>query len=86
MPRPMTCGIVTNALKNTEYVPHRNSVYIYYISCNVSGPARVLCVEVPVSNNAQKIPPENKTFCPDVLRCKILLCIFLSYCTMKVRS
>jgi len=26
MPRPMTCSIVTNALKNTEYVPHRNTV------------------------------------------------------------
>jgi hypothetical protein len=86
MPRPLTCSIVTNAPKNTEYVPHRNTVCVYYISCNVSGPARALCVEVPMSNSAQKLARENKTFCPDVLQCKIRLCIFLSYCTMKVSS
>jgi len=62
------------------------SVYIYYISCNVRWAARVLCVEVPMSNSAQKIARENKTFCPDVFRCKIRFCIFLLYCTMTVRS
>jgi len=41
MPRPMTYGIVTNALKNTEYVPHRNTVCTFITYLVMSGERHV---------------------------------------------
>ena len=64
------CRILRNALKNSEYVPHRNTVCTFITYLAISSDRYVFYAykfRYPTVLNRAR---ESKTFCPGVLRSK----------------